>query len=156
LIHASIYEKPTIMSHTKIMVHLVWATKSREPSIRKEIRSKLIDHIRSYAKEKEIFTIILNCHVDHVHCLISLRDDQNIRKIVQLIKGESSHWINQEKLLVGRFAWQESYFAVSVSESGVERVKAYIRNQEEHHRKRTFQDEYLEFMRIYGFKDSPE
>ena len=135
------------------MVHLVWATKGRDPSIRKEIRSKVIDHIRTYAEEKEVFIIILNCHFDHVHCLISLQDDQNIRKVVQLIKGESSHWINQEKLVVGRFAWQEGYFAVSVSESGVERVKEYIKNQEEHHRKRTFQGEYFEFLRVYGVKD---
>ena len=135
------------------MVHLVWATKGRDPSIRKEIRSKVIDHIRTYAEEKEVFIIILNCHLDHVHCLISLQDDQNIRKVVQMIQGESSHWINQEKLVVGRFAWQEGYFAVSVSESGVERVKEYIKNQEEHHRKRTFQGEYFEFLRVYGVKD---
>ena len=141
------------MSHTKIIVHLVWAIKGRDPSIRQEIRSKVINHIRTYAEEKEVFIIILNCHFDHVHCLISLQDDQNIRKVVQLIKGESSHWINQEKLVVGRFAWQEGYFAVSVSESGVERVKEYIKNQEEHHRKRTFQGEYFEFLRVYGVKD---
>jgi len=69
------------------------------------------------------------------------------------MKGESSHWINQEKLVLGKFAWQDEYFAVSVSESNVQRVQEYIRNQEEHHKKKTFQDEYEEFMRQYGIKD---
>jgi len=135
------------------MIHIVWATKKRDPSIRKEIRQDLINHIKANAKDKGIFIIIINCHLDHVHCLISLQVDQNVSKIVKQLKGESSHWINQEKLVVGRFAWQEDYFAVSVSESGVERVKEYIRNQEEHHRKKTFDDEYQEFLRVYGFKN---
>jgi REP element-mobilizing transposase RayT len=141
------------MPYTKILVHLVWATKKRDPSIRKEIRSRLINHIMAYASEKGIFIIRINCHIDHVHCLITLGIDQNVSKVVQLMKGESSHWVNQQKLVAGRFAWQEDYFAVSVSESGVERVKDYIRNQEEHHKKKTFQDEYLEFLRVYGFKE---
>jgi REP element-mobilizing transposase RayT len=139
------------MSHTKITIHLVWATKRRDPSIRKEFKSALIDHIKAHATEKGVFVIMINCHFDHVHCLISLQADQNVTNVVHQLKGESSHWINQQKLVVGRFAWQEGYFAVSVSESGLERVKEYIRNQEEHHRKKTFEDEYQEFLMAYGF-----
>lgn len=90
-------------------------------------------------------------HLDHVHCLISLGIDQNISKVINLLKGESSHWINQEKLAVGKFAWQDEYFAVSISESNVQQVQDYIRNQDEHHKKKTYQDEYDEFMRRYGF-----
>jgi putative transposase len=141
------------MSHTKIIVHIVWATKMRDPSIRKELKPRLIDHIREYGKDKGFFILTLNCNLDHVHCLISLQDDQSIRKVVQMIKGESSHWINQEKLVVGKFVWQESYFAVSVSESAVAKVKAYIGNQEEHHKKKSFQDEYKGFLSVCGFKD---
>jgi len=134
------------------MIHLVWSTKNRTPFLRNEIRPALLDHLRSNAIEKEIFIDLMNCHLDHVHCLISLGIDQNISKIVNLMKGESSHWINQEKLVLGKFAWQDEYFAVSVSESKVRRVQEYIRNQEVHHKKKTFQDEYEEFMRQYGFK----
>ena len=79
----------------------------------------------------------MNCHLDHVHCLISLGIDQNISKVVSLIKGESSHWINQEKLVPGKFAWQDEYFAVAVSESNVRRVQEYIRNQELHHKNKS-------------------
>ena len=70
----------------------------------------------------------------------------------QCLKGESSHWINKDKFLKNKLQWQDDYFAVSVGESQVERVRAYIRNQEEHHKKRTFQEEVDEFMEKYGWK----
>jgi REP element-mobilizing transposase RayT len=68
-----------------------------------------------------------------------------------LLKGESSYWINKNKLIKTKFEWQDEYFAVSVSESAVKKVRDYIKNQEEHHRKKSFQEEYNEFMRVYGF-----
>ena len=68
-----------------------------------------------------------------------------------LLKGESSYWINKNKLIRQKFEWQDEYFAVSVSESAVNHVRDYIKNQEEHHKKRSFQQEYDEFMRNYGF-----
>jgi len=89
--------------------------------------------------------------LDHVHILVSLNADQTIANIVQLIKGESSYWINKNKLMPQKFEWQDDYFAVSVSESGVNSVREYIKNQEEHHKKKTFQQEYDEFMERYGF-----
>jgi REP element-mobilizing transposase RayT len=76
---------------------------------------------------------------------------QNIDKILMLLKGESSYWTNKNNLLREKFEWQDEYFAVSVSESALNRVRDYIKNQEEHHRKRSFQEEYDEFMRKYGF-----
>ncbi len=141
------------MPHNNTLIHLVWATKGRNPLINQDIRPNLLDHIRSNAKEKGIFIDYINCHYDHVHCLISLRVDQNISTVVKLIKGESSHWINQQKIIPKKFAWQYEYFAVSVSESGKERVRCYIRNQDEHHRKKTFQDEYDEFFKRFNFLD---
>ena len=71
---------------------------------------------------------------------------------MQLIKGESSHWINQQKLTLEKFEWQDEYFAVSVSESMVDRVRNYIKNQEVHHAKKTFQEEYDLFFERYSFK----
>ena len=78
---------------------------------------------------KRNFIEMVNGYSDHCHCLISLSSDQNIEKVVQLIKGESSFWINKNNLTKEKFRWQDEYFAVSVSESMVENVKNYIKNQ---------------------------
>ena len=94
----------------------------------------------------------MNGYADHCHCLVSLGVDQSIQKVMQLIKGESSFWINKHGLTKGKFEWQNEYFAVSVSESVIDKVRDYIKNQEEHHSKKTFQQEYDEFIRKFGFQ----
>lgn len=120
--------------------------------IKKGIRYNLHKHIAENCKEKDIFLRSINGYTDHIHCLISLGKDQNIAKISQLIKGESSFWINQNKLTSEKFNWQDDYFAVSVSESQVETVMNYINNQEQHHAKKSFNDEVDEFMIKYGWQ----
>lgn len=95
---------------------------------------------------------MVNGYTDHCHCLISLGSNQNIEKIVQLLKGESFYWINKNQLTKEKFAWQDEYFAVSVSESMVESVRNYIKNQEIHHKKKSFTEEYQEFIDKYNFK----
>ena len=117
----------------------------------KTIRQKLFSHIRENALAKNIHIDFINGHIDHIHILVSLNADQTIANIIQLIKGESSYWINKNKLMPQKFEWQDDYFAVSVSESGINSVREYIKNQEEHHKKKTFQQEYDEFMERYGF-----
>ena len=87
-----------------------------------------------------------------MHCLISLGKDQTIAKVSQLIKGESSFWINQNHLTTEKFSWQDDYFAVSVSESQVPTVENYIKNQEKHHAKKSFEDEVNEFMTRFGWE----
>ncbi len=77
-----------------------------------------------------------------------------INDVLRLIKGESSHWINQNELMVGKFAWQKEYLTISVSESQVDRVRMYIQNQESHHRQKTFTDEYEEFIKKFEFSQS--
>jgi putative transposase len=140
------------MPMIKIWIHLVWATKSRQPLLDKSIRQNVFQHMRDNAKQKDIYVDFINGHVDHVHLLISLNAEQTIAKTVQLIKGESSYWINKHQLCNEKFEWQDDYFAVSVSESGVDAVREYIKNQEIHHAKKTFQQEYDEFMEKYGFR----
>lgn len=140
------------MGYTKIWIHLVWITKNRKPLLTKNIRYKVFTHIKENATEKGIYVDFINGHLEHVHCLISLGAGQTIDKILMLLKGESSYWINKNKIVPGGFQWQDSYFAVSVSESAVSRVRNYIKNQEEHHRKKTFNDEYQEFIRKYKFE----
>lgn len=140
------------MPYIRGWIHFVWSTKNREPFLTKDIRQKVFEHIRENAKKKEIYIDFINGYTDHVHCLISLGIDQTLSKIMQLIKGESSFWINKEKLIKSKFEWQEEYFAVSVSESGIDKVREYIKNQEAHHQHKTFQQEYDEFISKYGFK----
>jgi len=116
------------------------------------MRQKVWNHIKENAIKKRIHIDYINGYSDHCHCLVSLGTDQTIEKIMQLIKGESSFWINQQKLTKEKFQWQSEYFAVSVSESMVDRVRNYIKNQETHHSKKTFQEEYDEFILKYNFE----
>jgi putative transposase len=139
------------MSFLKIWIHLVFSTKNREPFLTKDIRYKVHQHIIENCKEKDIFIIAVNGYADHLHCLISLGKEQSIAKIAQLIKGESSFWINKNTICKTKFSWQDDYFAVSVSESQVGTVKKYIQNQEAHHSKSTFSNEVDEFMKKYNW-----
>ena len=140
------------MSFVKIWVHLVFATKNREPLLKKEFRYDVYKHISENCAEKAIFLQAINGYTDHLHCLISLGKDQSIAKVSQLIKGESSFWINRNNLVEGKFSWQDDYFAVSISESQLETVTKYIKNQEQHHAKKSFIEKADEFMAKYGWQ----
>ncbi len=149
--------KKSNMSFVKIWVHCVWGTKDRENLIDDNLKEILYKHVKEYSKVNDIYLDCINGASEHVHLLISLNNDQSIAKVVNLIKGESSHWINKNNLTNGKFEWAKEYFAVSVSESSVVKVREYIKNQEEHHRKKSFKEEYDEFMKKYGFeKFSPK
>ena len=139
------------MAYVRIWVHAVWGTKEREPILDKESRYKLFEHIRENAQTKDIYIDFINGYTDHVHVLISLDAEQNIAKVMQLIKGEASHWANKNNIFKHKLNWADEYFAVSVSESMVDVVRNYIKNQEEHHKKKTFAEECEEFMTKYGF-----
>jgi putative transposase len=141
------------MSFIKVYIHFVWSTKDWIPYLDSpELRKEVWNHIRENAKEKNIFIDFVNGFSNHCHCLVSLGGDQTLQKIMQLIKGESSHWINKQGLTKGKFEWQDEFFAVSVSESMVEKVRNYIKNQENHHKRQTSQEEYDEFILKYGFQ----
>ena len=141
------------MSFIKAYVHFVWSTKNREPYLRtEELRKQVWQHMFNYSKEKGIFINFINGHQDHCHCLVSMGVNQTMEEVVRVIKGESSFWINKNKLTGSKFQWQKGYFAVSVSESMLDRVRMYIEKQEEHHRHRTFQEEYDELMKKYKFQ----
>jgi REP element-mobilizing transposase RayT len=139
------------MSYVRVWIHAIWGTKNREPLLSKEIRPRVLNHIRENAKLKGIHIDRLNGYTDHLHCLLGLNADMTIGKTLQLMKGESAHWINNEKLTPLDFEWANEYFAISVSESVLENVRTYIDSQEEHHRGTTFTEEVAEFMERYGF-----
>ncbi|MEX2566408.1 MAG: IS200/IS605 family transposase [Cyclobacteriaceae bacterium] len=141
------------MPFVKVYIHFVWSTKNRVPFLDSiKLRNIVWAHIRENAVKRGIFIDHINGYSDHCHCLISIGVDQTIEKLMQLIKGESSFWINRQKLTQEKFEWQDEYFAVSVSESMVDKIRKYIRNQEAHHQRKTFQEEYEEFIVKYGFE----
>lgn len=141
------------MRFINIYLHVIWSTKNRSKIIAKGLKPILIQHIKSNAKEKGIFIDNINCTDDHIHLLISPGTDQTISKIVQLIKAESSHWVNKSQVIKGKFGWQGDYIAISVSKSILDKVRKYIDNQEEHHRIKNFLEELDEFKKKYGFKN---
>ena len=139
------------MPYTKVMIHLIWSTKNRVPLISKKLKPLLISHIKENSITKGIYIDSLNCVEDHIHLLISLGTEQTIAKTVMLIKGESAFWVNKQKIISQKFEWQDEYIALSVSYLAVDKVRQYISIQEEHHLKKTFNQEYDEFLVAQGF-----
>ncbi|KQS32879.1 IS200/IS605 family transposase [Dyadobacter sp. Leaf189] len=139
------------MSWTSIWVHIVFATKYRNHYLHDGIRKKVFFHIKENAEKKGIYIDVVNGYYDHAHCLVCLGREQSVSKVVQLIKGESACWINQNKLTANKFTWQDDYWAVSVSEKHVARVRNYILNQEAHHSKQTFIEEINRFAKKYNW-----
>jgi len=139
------------MPYTKVMIHFIWSTKNRSPIITAELKPILLSHIKENSLAKGIFIDTLNCVSDHIHLFISLGTEQTIAKVAMLIKGESSYWVNKQKLIKYKFEWQDEYIALSVSEDGVDKVRKYIASQEEHHKKKTIAKEYEEFLKLNGF-----
>ena len=138
------------MSYIKVYVHYVWTTKDRYPFLSDSVRSQIFAHIRENAKKKNIYIDFINGYTEHVHVLVSLNDDLSIGKIAQLIKGESSFWINQMKLTVNKFEWQDEYLAIGVGDDKIDVVRNYIAKQAEHHQRVSFAAEYNKFIERYG------
>ena len=139
-------------SYSRCWLHLIWETLRREPMLDKRAAAKASANLSEYSYEKGIYMKINFFNADHTHALIDLLTNLTIEQVVQLLKGSSSHWINQNRLIQGRFAWGRGCAAFSVSNSDVERVAAYIAGQEEHHRKRTFAQEYELFVKRYDLE----
>lgn len=116
-------------------VHLVWSTKYREPLLTEGVREKLLRYIRTHARSKGILLDEINGHRDHIHCLVFLKPDQSVAQVAKLIKGESAFWLNEQKLFDEHFGWQREFFASSVGESDLNKVRHYIQNQKDHYLK---------------------
>jgi putative transposase len=139
-------------SYSRCWLHLIWTTLDREPMLTKPAAAKVSHFLSDYSLEKGIYMKINHVNPEHVHTLIDLPTNKTIEEVVQLFKGASSHWTNEEKLLRGRFAWGRGYGAFSVSHSDVGRVAAYIAGQEEHHRRKSFSEEFELFVKKYGLE----
>ena len=140
------------MPYVRIWLHCVWGTKKRISFLSVDYKWDILNHIKENAKIKGIYIDFINGDKEHIHCIISLKADETLSKTIQLIKGESSFWINKNGMSKGKFEWADEYFAVSVSESQLPKVRDYIKNQEEHHRRKTWEEECEEFMQKYSFE----
>ena len=139
-------------SYNKIWIHFIWETLDKQKILPKPARLKLSDYLFSYCKEKKIFMKTNYVNADHVHALIDLPTNITVEDCVKLLKGSSSHHINKNKLINTKFSWGRGYGAFSVSASQLKRVETYIKNQEEHHRVKSFTEEYEIFIQKYELK----
>ena len=134
---------------SQLYIHIVFAVKGRENLIGNTWKDELHKYIAGIINGKNQKPIIINGMPDHIHCFIGLKPSIAISDLVRDIKNNSSKFINDKKLVRGKFSWQEGYGAFSYSHSHIQNVYNYILNQEDHHKKKTFKEEYLELMKKF-------
>jgi putative transposase len=138
-------------SFTGCLIHCVWSTKNRVPSLTSELRGRLWPYIGGIAREKKMKALAIGGVADHVHVLISLPATVSVATAIQLLKGNSSKWLHETFPKLRGFQWQAGYGAFSIALSGIEATVSYIHDQERHHRRRTFQEEIEVMLRKHGF-----
>ena len=143
-------------TYSQLYVHLVFAVKGRQSLIHNEWKETLYKYIGGIIRNQNEKLMILNGMADHVHILVGIKPDKCISDLVRDIKSHSSKFINDQDFVKGRFEWQEGFGAFSVSQSLVPKLIVYIQNQEMHHKKRSFQSEYLGFLKAYEIDFKPE
>ncbi len=143
--------KMSVRSYTRIWIHLIWGTKNHEKLLPdRDFRKKVSRHLALNSEKKNILMKINYINADHVHTLIDLPTNITVKDAARLLKGELSSWINSE--VAYKFNWATGYAAFSVSESKVKAVVSYIKNQEDHHKRISYGEEYDEFLRGYHIK----
>ena len=136
-------------SYTQLYVQIVFAVKNRQSLISFEVKDKIEKYICGIASNINCKPIAVYCNPDHTHLLVSIKPIKCVADVVRDIKSFSSRYINENRLVKGRFEWQTGYGAFSYGQSQVERVKAYIRNQGAHHKERTFKEEYVLLLKAF-------
>ena len=138
-------------SFDSLLIHCVWSTKHREKSLDSQLRDRLWPYLGGTAKQNKTKALAVGGTADHVHILVSLPATLSVAKAVQLLKGNSSKWIHETFPKMKSFEWQEGYGAFSIGISAVDATISYIRNQTEHHRMRTFREEFVAMLRKHRF-----
>ncbi|SEO91520.1 REP element-mobilizing transposase RayT [Flavobacterium sp. CF108] len=133
-------------TYTQIHIHFVFAVKYRQAVIHTNWKNDLYKYISGIIKNNNHKVLAINGVSDHIHILIGIRPAQSITELMKSIKQNSSKWINENKFTNIHFEWQEGYGAFSYSKSQLSAVSDYIENQEEHHKKKTFKEEYINFL----------
>jgi len=133
-------------TYTQIHIQTVFTVQNRDCVIKKTWKDELYKYITGIIQNHGHKVLAINGMPDHIHLFFGMRPNQSLSDLMQDIKGDSSKWINQKKLVQARFSWQEGYGAFSYSKSHVDSVIEYIKNQDIHHRRKTFIEEYREFL----------
>jgi putative transposase len=139
-------------SFSSLNCHIIFSTKNREPLIVGELAARIYEYIGGICRETGNVLLAAGGMPDHVHLLISMGRQMSVADLVRKIKANSSKWMHETFANQGGFAWQNGYGAFSVSLSNIEAVRQYIANQAEHHRTKSFQEEYIEFLVRHNLK----
>jgi putative transposase len=134
---------------SQVYIQVVFAVKGRRNLLQKPWRDEVFKYMAGIIKGKNQKSIIVNGVEDHVHLFIGLKPSMSISDLIRDVKNNTTNFINEEKFIQGKFSWQEGYGAFSYSHSQIDSVYQYILNQEEHHHKKTFKEEYLEFLKKF-------
>lgn len=137
-------------TYTQIHIQVVFAVKNRIGLIQSVWKDELYKYITGIVQAHHHKLLAINGMPDHVHILLGMRPTQSLAELMQDIKGSSSKWINEKKLVPGKFEWQEGYGAFSYSKESVLNVIEYIRNQELHHQRKSFREEYKQLLKEFG------
>ena len=137
-------------TYSQIYIHIVFAVKGRQNLIRAEIREELHKYITGIITNRDQKLLSIFCMLDHTHLLIGLKPSISISDLVRDIKAGSSKFINDKKLIKGKFSWQEGFGVFSYSRSQIDTVIKYIQNQEKHHHKKSFKEEYIDFLEKFA------
>ena len=137
-------------TYSQIYIHFVFAVQSRDALIDAQWRESLYQYIGGIVRKRNQHAVAIGGIHDHVHLLVSMNPTISPSDLIADVKRTTSKWINENHLVLGRFAWQEGFGAFSYAKSQIDNVIRYIQNQEEHHRKITFREEYIDFLKAFG------
>ncbi len=137
-------------TYTQIYVHIVFAVQGRQNLIKEKNREPLEKYICGIVSNKKSKPLAIYCNPDHTHILIGLHPSVSVSDMARDIKANSSKWINEQKLILGKFSWQEGFGAFTYSKSQIDNAVKYILNQQEHHRRKTFKEEHLDFLKKFN------
>lgn len=142
------------MAHTftNLLTHAIFSTKDRAPLLDAELTAKLFPYMIGILRELKAKTLAINGVTDHVHLLFALPPSFSVADVMRILKTNSSRWVHETSPAKRMFGWQSGYGAFSVSQSNISDVVKYIREQEEHHRKHTFQEEFVVFLKKHGIE----
>ena len=143
--------KKYIMANTYTQIHIqtVFAVQNRQSLIRTEWRDELYKYITGIVQKHNHKMLQINGMPDHIHLFFGMRPSQSLSDLMKAVKGDSSEWINKRGFANGKFSWQAGYGAFSYAKSQVPIVIRYIQNQEQHHKKKTFKEEYIDFLKEF-------
>ncbi|MEI6091965.1 MAG: IS200/IS605 family transposase [bacterium] len=136
-------------TYTQVYIHVVFTVKNRISLIRSEWREELFKYLTGIVQNQGHKLIAINGMPDHLHLFVGMNPNQSLSELMQDVKGDSSKWIHQKGFINGKFEWQAGYGAFSYSISQIDQVVKYINNQEQHHKTRSFIEEYLDFLKKF-------